>query len=125
MPSFTFPSTANAFVLRGTTPVFVDIREDTLNIDEAAIEGAIGERTRAIVPMHYAGIGCDMGAHWGNCQRRAGLVVIEDAAQALCARHGGRPLGSFGPLRYGEFSRYEERRMRRGRSPADQRSGAR
>ena len=95
MPSFTFPSTANAFVLRGATPVFVDIREYTLNIDEAAIEGAISEHTRAIVPMHYAGIGCDM-ERIGAIAKAAGLVVIEDAAQALCARHSGRPLGSFG-----------------------------
>ena len=95
MPSFTFPSTANAFVLRGATPVFVDIREDTLCIDEAAIEDAINEHTRAIVPMHYGGVGAEMGRIMEIAKAR-GLIVIEDAAQALCARHDGRPLGSFG-----------------------------
>jgi dTDP-4-amino-4,6-dideoxygalactose transaminase len=97
MPSFTFPSTANAFVLCGATPVFVDIRRDTLNIDEAAIEDAITERTRAIVPMHYGGVGCDMKRIVDIAQPR-GLIVIEDAAQALCARRDGRPLGNFGAL---------------------------
>ena len=97
MPSFTFPSTANAFVLRGATPVFVDIREDTLCIDEAAIEDAINEHTRAIVPMHYGGVGAEMGRIMEIAKAR-GLIVIEDAAQALCARHDGRPLGSFGEL---------------------------
>ena len=97
MPSFTFPSTANAFVLRGATPVFVDIREDTLSIDEAAIEDAITERTRAIVPMHYGGVGCEM-ERIAEIAKARGLIVIEDAAQALCARHDGRPLGSFGDL---------------------------
>ncbi|MGH6824145.1 dTDP-4-amino-4,6-dideoxygalactose transaminase [Methyloceanibacter sp.] len=95
MPSFTFPSTANAFVLRGATPVFVDIREDTLSIDEAAIEDAINGHTRAIVPMHYGGVGCNMSRIAETAKAR-GLVVIEDAAQALCARRDGRPLGSFG-----------------------------
>ena len=95
MPSFTFPSTANSFVLRGATPVFVDIREDTLSIDESAIEEAINERTRAIVPMHYGGVGCDMNRIAASAKAR-GLMVIEDAAQALCARRDGRPLGSFG-----------------------------
>ena len=97
MPSFTFPSTANAFVLRGATPVFVDIREDTLCIDEAAIEDAITENTCAIVPMHYGGVGADMDRIMEIAKARR-LIVIEDAAQALCARHGGRPLGSFGEL---------------------------
>jgi dTDP-4-amino-4,6-dideoxygalactose transaminase len=97
MPSFTFPSTANAFVLRGATPVFVDIREDTLCIDEAAIEGAIGARTRAIVPMHYGGVGSDMKGIMRTAKAHR-LKVIEDAAQALCARHEGRPLGSFGDV---------------------------
>ena len=97
MPSFTFPSTANAFVLRGATPVFVDIREDTLCIDEAAIEDAINEHTRAIVPMHYGGVGAEMGRIMEIAKAR-GLIVIEDAAQALCAGHDGRPLGSFGDL---------------------------
>jgi dTDP-4-amino-4,6-dideoxygalactose transaminase len=97
MPSFTFPSMANAFVLCGATPVFVDIREDTLNIDEAAIEDAVTERTRAIVAMHYGGVGCDMKRIAAIAKPR-GLMVIEDAAQALCARRDGQPLGSFGAL---------------------------
>lgn len=95
MPSFTFPSTATAFVLRGATPVFVDVREDTLNIDEALIEEAITPHTRAIVPVHYAGVGCDMRAIMGIADSR-NLAVIEDAAQALCADRDGRPLGSHG-----------------------------
>ncbi len=97
MPSFTFPSTANAFVLRGAKPVFVDIREDTLCIDEAAIERAIGPRTKAIVPMHYGGVGSDMDAIM-RMARAHNIKVVEDAAQALCARHNTRPLGSFGDL---------------------------
>jgi dTDP-4-amino-4,6-dideoxygalactose transaminase len=97
MPSFTFVSTANAVVLRGGVPVFVDIREDTLNMDERLVERAITDRTRAIMAVHYAGVGCapdtlaDLaGAH--------DIVLIEDAAQALLASHAGRPLGSFGAL---------------------------
>ena len=97
MPSFTFVSTANAFVLRGARPVFVDIRPDTLNIDERLIEAAITERTRAIVPVHYGGVGCDMDAIM-EIARRHGLVVIEDAAQGFLARYRGRPLGSIGHL---------------------------
>jgi dTDP-4-amino-4,6-dideoxygalactose transaminase len=97
MPSYTFVSTANAFVLRGAIPVFVDIRADTLNINEAAIEAAIGPRTRAIVPVHYAGVGCEMDTIMAIADRHK-LVVIEDAAQAYCAAWNGRPLGSFGAL---------------------------
>jgi dTDP-4-amino-4,6-dideoxygalactose transaminase len=97
MPSFTFPSTANAFVLRGATPVFVDIREDTLCIDEAAIESAISELTLAIVPMHYGGVGCDMPRIM-EMARAHDIKVVEDAAQALCARREGHALGSFGDL---------------------------
>jgi TDP-4-keto-6-deoxy-D-glucose transaminase len=97
MPSFTFVSTANAFVLRGARPVFVDIRPDTLNIDERQIEEAITERTRAIVPVHYAGVACDMTAI-GAIARRHGLRVIEDAAQALGATYRGRDLGTLGDL---------------------------
>ena len=82
MPSFTFVSTANAFVLRGATPVFVDIRPDTLNIDETRIEAAITPRTKAIVPVHYAGVGCDMDAIM-DIAARHDLLVIEDAAQGL------------------------------------------
>jgi dTDP-4-amino-4,6-dideoxygalactose transaminase len=97
MPSFTFVSTANAFVLRGATPVFVDIRPDTLNIDETKIEAAITSRTKAIVPVHYAGVGCDMDTIM-DIARRHDLLVIEDAAQGLLAEYKGRPLGSIGHL---------------------------
>src|SRR6266849_264102 len=97
MPSFTFVSTANAFVLRGGVPVFVDVRGDTLNIDESKIEAAITARTRAIVVVHYAGIACEMDA-LRSLARRRGLMLIEDAAQALGSAYGGRPLGSFGEL---------------------------
>jgi dTDP-4-amino-4,6-dideoxygalactose transaminase len=97
MPSFTFVSTANAFVLRGARPVFVDIRPDTLNIDERLIEAAITDRTRAIVPVHYGGVGCDMDAIM-DIARRHNLVVIEDAAQGFLARYRNRPVGSIGHL---------------------------
>jgi dTDP-4-amino-4,6-dideoxygalactose transaminase len=97
MPSFTFVSTANAFVLRGATPVFVDIREDTLNIDDRLIEEAITPRTRAIVPVHYAGVGCEMQAI-AEIAHRHDLLVIEDAAQGLMAARRGVPLGSESPL---------------------------
>jgi dTDP-4-amino-4,6-dideoxygalactose transaminase len=97
LPSFTFVSTANAFVLRGAVPVFVDIRPDTLNLDESLVEAAVNPRTRAIVPVHYAGVGCAMG-HLGAIAERFGLVVVEDAAQSLLARHAGRPLGSYGHM---------------------------
>ena len=97
MPSFTFVSTANAFVLRGAVPVFVDIRPDTLNIDEALIEAAITSRTRAICVVHYAGVGCEMDAINAIAERH-GLLVIEDAAQGIMADYKGRPLGSLGHL---------------------------
>lgn len=97
LPSYTFVSTANAFVLRGAVPVFVDSRADTLNLDEALIEAAIGPRTRAIVPVHYAGIGCDMEAIMSIADRHQ-LAVIEDAAQGYFASWNGRLLGTFGAL---------------------------
>lgn len=97
MPSFTFTSTANAFVLRGAVPVFIDIRPDTLNIDETQIEAAITERTRAIVPVHYAGVACEMD-HILAIAKKHGLLVIEDAAQAVGATYKDRPLGSLGDL---------------------------
>ena len=97
MPSYTFVSTANAFVLRGAVPVFVDIRADTLNIDEARIEEAITPRTRAIVPVHYAGVACEMDSIM-DIARRYGLLVIEDAAQGIMSTYKGRPLGSIGHL---------------------------
>jgi dTDP-4-amino-4,6-dideoxygalactose transaminase len=97
MPSYTFVSTANAFVLRGGVPVFVDIRPDTLNLDETKIEAAITPRTRAIVPVHYAGVGCEMDVIMAIADRH-GLLVIEDAAQAILSNYRGRPLGSIGHL---------------------------
>lgn len=97
MPSYTFVSTANAFVLRGGVPVFVDIRPDTLNIDENLIEAAITSRTRAIVPVHYAGVACDMDAIM-DIANRHDLIVIEDAAQGVMASYKGRALGSIGHL---------------------------
>jgi len=97
MPSYTFVSTANAFVLRGAVPVFVDVRADTLNLDEKLIEGAITARTRAIVPVHYAGVACEMDAIM-DIARRHNLLVIEDAAQGVMSSYKGRPLGSMGDL---------------------------
>src|SRR5687768_3031619 len=97
LPSFTFVSTANAFVLRGGVPVFVDIRPDTLNIDESLIEAAITPRTRAVVPVHYAGVGCHMEAIL-DIARRRDLLVIEDAAQGVMSEHRGRSLGALGHL---------------------------
>lgn len=97
MPSFTFVSTANAFVLRGAVPVFVDIREDTLNIDEHLIEAAITEKTKAIVPVHYAGVGCEMDTIMAIA-RKHDLIVIEDAAQGIMSTYRQRPLGSIGHL---------------------------
>ncbi|MBB3770787.1 dTDP-4-amino-4,6-dideoxygalactose transaminase [Angulomicrobium tetraedrale] len=97
MPSFTFTSTANAFVLRGAVPVFVDIRPDTQNIDEALIEAAITPRTRAICVVHYAGVACEMDATLDIASRH-GLAVIEDAAQAIGSTYRGKALGTFGNL---------------------------
>jgi dTDP-4-amino-4,6-dideoxygalactose transaminase len=97
MPSYTFVSTANAFVLRGGVPVFVDVRADTLNLDERLVEAALTPRTRAIVPVHYAGVGCEMEPILEIAARR-GLTVIEDAAQGLMTEHRGRALGAFGAL---------------------------
>ena len=104
MPSYTFVSTANAFVLRGGVPVFVDIREDTLNIDETLIEDAITEKTKAIVPVHYAGVGCEMDTIMAIAKKHD-LMVIEDAAQGIMCTYKGRPLGSIGHL--GCFSFHE------------------
>jgi dTDP-4-amino-4,6-dideoxygalactose transaminase len=97
MPSYTFVSTANAFVLRGGVPVFIDIRPDTLNIDEAKIEAAITSRTKAIVPVHYAGVSCEMDTII-NIAERHGILVIEDAAQGVMSSYKGRPLGSIGHM---------------------------
>jgi len=97
MPSYTFVSTANAFVLRGGVPVFVDIREDTLNIDEKKIEAAITPRTKAIVPVHYAGVACEMDVIM-EIASRSNLLVIEDAAQGVMSTYKGKSLGSIGHL---------------------------
>ncbi len=97
MPSFTFVSTANACVLRGAIPRFVDVRQDTLNLDERKIEEGITPRTRAIVPVHYAGIGCEMDAIM-SLAKRHDLLVIEDAAQAVLSTYRGRPIGSIGHM---------------------------
>jgi len=97
MSSYTFVSTANAFVLRGGVPVFVDIRPDTLNIDETKIEAAITPRTKAIVPVHYAGVACEMDVIM-DIAKRHDLLVIEDAAQGVMSTYKGRALGSIGHL---------------------------
>ena len=97
MPSFTFVSTANAVVLRGGTPVFVDIREDTLNIDEGKVPAAITPRTRAILAVHYAGVGCAMSELLQIAEETA-TPLVEDAAQGILASYDDRPLGSFGSL---------------------------
>jgi dTDP-4-amino-4,6-dideoxygalactose transaminase len=97
MPSYTFVSTANAFVLRGATPVFVDIRDDTLNLDECLIDAAITDRTRAIVAVHYAGVSCEMDSILDLAKVR-NLLVIEDAAHGLLSTYRGRPVGSMGDM---------------------------
>lgn len=97
LPSFTFVSTANAVVLRGATPVFVDVRPDTLNIDERLIEAAITPRTRAIFPVHYAGIGCEMDEIMAIA-RRHNLLVVEDAAQGVSAKYKNQWLGTIGQM---------------------------
>ena len=97
VPSFTFVSTANAFALRGARPVFADIRPDTLNIDEARLESLITPRTKAIVVVHYAGVGCEMDAILEVAARR-GVPVVEDNAHGLFGRYRGRWLGTFGCL---------------------------
>jgi len=97
VPSFTFPSTANAWALRGAIPVFADCRPDTLNLDERRLEDAVTDRTKAIVAVHYAGIACDMAAI-GDIAARHDLTLIEDNAHGLGGSYRGRPLGSFGAL---------------------------
>ncbi|WP_043751195.1 dTDP-4-amino-4,6-dideoxygalactose transaminase [Imhoffiella purpurea] len=108
MPSYTFVSTANAFVVRGGVPVFVDIRPDTLNLDESKVEEAITPRTRAIVPVHYAGVSCEMDVIM-EIAKRYNLLVIEDAAQGILSSYKGRPLGSIGHL--GTFSFHETKNI--------------
>ena len=108
MPSYTFVSTANAFVLRGAIPVFVDIREDTINLDERLIQSAITSRTRAIVPVHYAGVACEMDSIMAVA-RQHGIKVVEDAAQGVLATYKGRALGSIGDL--GAYSFHETKNV--------------
>jgi dTDP-4-amino-4,6-dideoxygalactose transaminase len=108
MPSYTFVSTANAFVLRGGVPVFVDICPDTLNINATLIEAAITSRTKAIVPVHYAGVACEMDTIMGIAKRH-NLLVIEDAAQGIMSAYKGRPLGSIGHL--GAYSFHETKNI--------------
>ena len=108
MPSYTFVTTATAFALRGATPVFVDVRADTMNLDESLVEAAITERTRAIVPVHYAGVACDMEA-LGALGAAYSLPLIEDAAQGICASYRGRPLGTIGS--FGSISFHETKNV--------------
>lgn len=115
MPSFTFPSTANAFALRGATPVFVDVEEETLNIDPEAVAAAIGPRTRAIAPVHYSGVACDLDAIVAVAES-AGAMVIEDAAQGILASHRGRALGAIGDL--GAYSFHETKTLSSGEGGA-------
>ena len=115
MPAYTFVSTANAFVLRGAVPVFVDIRPDTMNLDEKLIEDAITERTRAIVPVHYAGVACEMDTIMEIAERH-GLAVIEDAAQGIMASYKGKALGTIGD--YGCFSFHETKNYSMGEGGA-------
>lgn len=115
LPSYTFVSTANAFALRGAQLVFVDIRPDTNNIDETLIEGAITDKTKAIVPVHYAGVGCEMDTICAIAAEH-GLTVIEDAAQGVMAFYKGRALGSIGD--YGCFSFHETKNYSMGEGGA-------
>lgn len=115
MPSYTFVSTANAFVLRGAKAVFVDIRPDTMNMDETLIEEAITEKTKAIVPVHYAGVGCEMDTIM-QIAKKNNLKVIEDAAQGICATYKGKPLGSIGD--FGCYSFHETKNLSMGEGGA-------
>ena len=115
MPSYTFVSTADAFVLRGATVVFVDIRPDTMNMDETLIEDAITEKTKAIVPVHYAGVGCEMDTIMDIASRHH-LAVIEDAAQGIQSTYKGQALGTIGD--YGCFSFHETKNLSMGEGGA-------
>ncbi len=115
MPAYTFVSTADAFVLRGAIPVFVDIRPDTMNLDEKLIEEAITEKTKAIVPVHYAGVACEMDTILEIAGKHQ-LAVVEDAAQGVCAWYKGRALGTLGD--YGCFSFHETKNFSMGEGGA-------
>ena len=115
MPAFTFVSTADAFVLRGAVPVFVDIRPDTMNMDEKLVEAVVTERTKAIVPVHYAGVSCEMDTIMEVADRH-GLAVVEDAAQGIMSTYKGRALGTFG--NFGCFSFHETKNYSMGEGGA-------
>ncbi|MGN0289432.1 MAG: dTDP-4-amino-4,6-dideoxygalactose transaminase [Lachnospiraceae bacterium] len=115
MPSYTFVSTADAFVLRGAVPVFVDIRPDTMNLDETKIEAAITDKTVGIVPVHYAGVGCEMDTIMDIASRHR-LWVVEDAAQAIMSTYKGKALGTFG--NFGCFSFHETKNYSMGEGGA-------
>lgn len=115
MPSYTFVSTADAFVLRGATPVFVDIRPDTMNIDESLIEAAITDKTKAVVPVHYAGVACEMDQIMELAQKYK-LMVIEDAAQGIMSTYKGKALGAIGD--FGCFSFHETKNYSMGEGGA-------
>lgn len=115
MPSYTFVSTADAFVLRGAVPVFVDIRPDTMNIDETKIEAAITDKTKAIVPVHYAGVSCEMDTIMALAEKY-NLIVIEDAAQAIQSTYKGKPCGTFG--QFGCLSFHETKNFSMGEGGA-------
>lgn len=115
MPSYTFVSTANAFVLRGAKVVFVDIRPDTMNIDEKLIEAAVTDRTKAIVPVHYAGVACEMDTIM-DIAKRHNLMVVEDAAQGVMSKYKGQALGAIGD--YGCFSFHETKNYSMGEGGA-------
>ena len=115
LPSYTFVSTADAFVLRGAVPVFVDIRPDTMNIDENLIEAAITERTKVIAVVHYAGVACEMDKIMEIAEKHH-LMVVEDAAQAIMCTYKGRPLGTFGD--FGCFSFHETKNFSMGEGGA-------
>ena len=115
MPSYTFVSTANAFALRGAKIVFTDIRPDTMNIDENLIESAINEKTRAVVPVHYAGVGCEM-TKINELAEKYNLCIIEDAAQGIMSEYEGKPLGTFG--RFGCLSFHETKNYSMGEGGA-------
>jgi len=115
MPAFTHPSTANAIVLRGATPVFVDVRSDTFNLNENLIEPAITPRTKAIIAVHYAGVGCEMDAI-RDIARRHNLLVVEDAAQGIMTRYNGRYLGALGDI--GALSFHETKNVLSGEGGA-------
>ena len=115
MPSYTFVSTADAFIMRGAKAVFVDIRPDTMNIDEKLIESAITERTKAVVPVHYAGVSCEMDTI-NNIAHKYGLKVVEDAAQGIMSTYKGRALGTLGD--YGCYSFHETKNLSMGEGGA-------